>query len=81
MADSSGAKEIRSSVDAVHIEKADRQGGPTAEPQAHGTVQLLQGGSVVLIPTPSPDPKGNIQLLVWLYKFESVHECLVPVQD
>lgn len=29
------------------------------EDQAYGTVQLLQGGSVVLIPTPSPDPKGK----------------------
>lgn len=62
MADPSGMKDIRSSVDAVHVETADRQCGPRAEPQAHGTVQLLQGGSVVLIPTPSPDPKGNIQL-------------------
>lgn len=68
MADSSGAKEIRSSVDAVHVETAGRPGGPiTAEPQAHGTVQLLQGGSVVLIPTPSPDPKGKTQLLVSFY--------------
>lgn len=64
MADSSGTKDIRSSVDAVHIETAGRRDEPRAEPQAHGTVQLLQGGSVVLIPTPSPDPKGKIHLLV-----------------
>lgn len=64
MADSSGTKDMRSSVDAIHVETADRPCGPRAEPQAHGTVQLLQGGSVVLIPTPSPDPKGNVELLI-----------------
>lgn len=32
----------------------------TQEYQTYGTVQLLQGGSVVLIPTPSPDPKGKV---------------------
>ncbi|KAK2041707.1 major facilitator superfamily transporter [Colletotrichum somersetense] len=35
------------------------------EQQAHGTVQLLQGGSVVLIPTPSPDPKDPLNLPAW----------------
>ncbi|KAL0941670.1 major facilitator superfamily transporter [Colletotrichum truncatum] len=35
------------------------------ESQAHGTVQLLQGGSVVLIPTPSPDPKDPLNLPKW----------------
>lgn len=64
MVHSSGTKDIGPSVDAVHVETADRRDGPKAEPQAHGTVQLLQGGSVVLIPTPSPDPKGNIRLLL-----------------
>ncbi|KAK1634223.1 hypothetical protein BDP81DRAFT_396218 [Colletotrichum phormii] len=29
------------------------------EDQAYGTVQLLQGGSIVLIPTPNPDPKDR----------------------
>ncbi|KAE9576176.1 putative MFS-type transporter [Colletotrichum fructicola] len=37
----------------------------TQEAQAHGTVQLLQGGSVVLIPTPSPDPKDPLNLPTW----------------
>lgn len=27
--------------------------------QARGTVQLLDQNTVILIPTPSPDPKGN----------------------
>ncbi|EXF83638.1 major facilitator superfamily transporter [Colletotrichum fioriniae PJ7] len=37
----------------------------TQEDQAYGTVQLLQGGSVVLIPTPSPDPKDPLNLPTW----------------
>lgn len=64
MANSPGVKDNRASVDAIHIERADPRFEPRAEPQAHGTVQLLQGGSVVLIPTPSPDPKGEIPVLV-----------------
>lgn len=63
MADSSDMKNARSSIDAIHIETADHRDEPRAGRQAHGTVQLLQDGSVVLIPTPSPDPKGNIQQL------------------
>ncbi|KAL2880092.1 hypothetical protein SGCOL_004476 [Colletotrichum sp. CLE4] len=35
------------------------------EDQAYGTVQLLQGGSIVLIPTPSPDPKDPLNLPAW----------------
>ncbi|KAK1716681.1 major facilitator superfamily transporter [Colletotrichum acutatum] len=35
------------------------------EDQAYGTVQLLQGGSVVLIPTPSPNPKDPLNLPTW----------------
>ncbi|KAJ3943622.1 uncharacterized protein N0V96_006551 [Colletotrichum fioriniae] len=37
----------------------------TQEYQTYGTVQLLQGGSVVLIPTPSPDPKDPLNLPTW----------------
>ncbi|KAK1962780.1 major facilitator superfamily transporter [Colletotrichum sublineola] len=33
--------------------------------KAYGTVQLLQDGSVVLIPTPSPDPKDPLNLPAW----------------
>ncbi|KAK1584962.1 LOW QUALITY PROTEIN: uncharacterized protein LY79DRAFT_591822 [Colletotrichum navitas] len=34
----------------------------SGEHQAYRTVQLLQGGSMVLIPTPSPDPKVPLHL-------------------
>jgi hypothetical protein len=63
MADSPGAKDTRSTVDAIHLENAAPRLESRAEPHAHGTVQLLQGGSVVLIPTPSPDPKGEFPVL------------------
>ncbi|KAF7554868.1 hypothetical protein G7Z17_g2579 [Cylindrodendrum hubeiense] len=33
--------------------------------QGSGTVNLFQDGSVVLIPTPSPDPKDPLNLPVW----------------
>ncbi|KAK1992840.1 major facilitator superfamily transporter [Colletotrichum falcatum] len=46
------------------IEAAGAEVGPE-DHQVHGTVQLLQGGSVVLIPTPSPDPKDPLNLPAW----------------
>lgn len=32
----------------------------TEQHQARGTVKLLDDGTVILIPTPSPDPKGLV---------------------
>ncbi|EFQ30151.1 major facilitator superfamily transporter [Colletotrichum graminicola M1.001] len=59
----------------VHVKNDARPRAETAESrdaevvleehQAHGTVQLLRGGSVVLIPTPSPDPKDPLNLPTW----------------
>ncbi|KAK2610218.1 hypothetical protein N8I77_003668 [Diaporthe amygdali] len=47
------------------VESPNRTADTTQETQAYGTVQLLQGGSVVLIPTPSPDPKDPLNLPKW----------------
>ncbi|GKT57568.1 major facilitator superfamily transporter [Colletotrichum tofieldiae] len=53
--------------DAPHADTIEALNGKfrSVEQQAHGTVQLLQGGSVVLIPTPSPDPKDPLNLPAW----------------
>ncbi|KAH8900668.1 major facilitator superfamily transporter [Thozetella sp. PMI_491] len=33
--------------------------------KSHGTVRLLENGDIVLIPTPSPDPKDPLNLPTW----------------
>jgi hypothetical protein len=50
-------KNSASTVEDVEMNKAD------VHHQARGTVQLLDQGTVILIPTPSPDPKGNGHLV------------------
>ncbi|ORY08808.1 major facilitator superfamily transporter [Clohesyomyces aquaticus] len=44
---------------------------PNSGHQARGTVQLLDKGTVILIPTPSPDPKDPLNLPQW-HKFTIV---------
>jgi hypothetical protein len=44
------------SADSTHIESQDE-----VKPQIMGNVKLLQGGETVLVPTPSPDPNGNLK--------------------
>lgn len=47
-------KDSTSTVEDIEMNKAD------AHHQARGTVQLLDDNTVILIPTPSPDPKGIV---------------------
>ncbi|KAK1984498.1 major facilitator superfamily transporter [Colletotrichum cereale] len=62
MSNLANAKNGGPRADTIETADADVR---SAEHQAHGTVQLLQGGSVVLIPTPSPDPKDPLNLPTW----------------
>lgn len=47
-------KDSTSTVEDIEMNKSD------APHQARGTVQLLDDNTVILIPTPSPDPKGIV---------------------
>ncbi|OHF02535.1 major facilitator superfamily transporter [Colletotrichum orchidophilum] len=62
MANTPRTKDDEPHVDTIEAAAAK---APAQEHQAYGTVQLLQGGSVVLIPTPSPDPKDPLNLPTW----------------
>ncbi|KAF6804500.1 major facilitator superfamily transporter [Colletotrichum sojae] len=65
MSETSTGKDDRPQVDMVESSERVPHAKYHDEAQAHGTVQLLQGGSVVLIPTPSPDPKDPLNLPPW----------------
>ena len=54
-------------IDATHHELAKPKGG---QHNPTGTVKLVEDGEVVLIPTPSPDPRGMViflHILVWMW--------------
>ena len=44
------------------IDMIKRQTSSAPHHQARGTVKLLDQNTVILIPTPSPDPKGNYNM-------------------
>lgn len=55
-------------LDAVeNVEIASNQ----QEHHASGTVKLYQDGAVILVPTPSPDPKGDILIKVYSFLGQS----------
>ncbi|KAH7009495.1 major facilitator superfamily domain-containing protein [Ilyonectria destructans] len=47
------------------IDAIEDIGNDVGKIQGSGTVNLFQDGSVVLIPTPSPDPKDPLNLPIW----------------
>jgi hypothetical protein len=54
-------KYISRASEAEHDEDISRmEKQPAAELRRDGEVQLFQGDDVVLIPTPSTDPKGQL---------------------
>lgn len=57
---SAAGSQDKESPEVDAIEDIGNDGGKT---QGSGTVNLFQDGSVVLIPTPSPDPKGSFLML------------------
>lgn len=46
----------------THVERAEspRKADQRHEPHIVGNLKLLDGNDTILVPTPSPDPKGNV---------------------
>lgn len=54
-------------TEVAHLESALSKPAPH---NSAGTVTLLEGGEIILIPTPSPDPRGKQTLaLFWPFCF------------
>ena len=51
-------------ADAAHHEFAVTK--DTAQNVPTGTVKLVEDGEIVLIPTPSPDPRGKVHIQLFL---------------
>jgi hypothetical protein len=47
-------------ADVVHMETQERKLESIDPIGPVGTVHLIEGGELVLIPTPSPDPRGML---------------------
>lgn len=62
------------------IDAIEDVGNDVGKIQGSGTVNLFQDGSVVLIPTPSPDPKGSF-LMLYHATTLSAHSVLFVVES
>lgn len=54
-------EDIKDRVSAIEDVDIGKQQGMSDTHEARGTVKLLDKGVTILIPTPSPDPKGELR--------------------
>ena len=60
-----GPKDISNVGTEEHVEFAEVARPPTAERKHDGTVQLTCNRGVILIPTPSADPRDPLNIPLW----------------